>query len=89
MNICMQIGMSGESLGLYTAAGSSAAKWGAVTEKQPLTWNKLKWEAVTEKQPLTWYKVSMIFAHMKVNKDTQAYFFSQLMITESMKNYKF
>jgi len=49
MNAYMQIGMNGESLGLYTATGSSAATWGAVTGKQPLTW----------------YKVRMIFALMK------------------------
>lgn len=53
-----KIGMSGESLGLYTAAGSSAAKWGAVTEKQPLTWYQVAWGTVTEKQPLTWYKTT-------------------------------
>ncbi|KAG2606757.1 hypothetical protein PVAP13_4NG215610 [Panicum virgatum] len=35
-----QIGLHGESLGVYSAAGSSSVQWGGAAGNQPLTWHK-------------------------------------------------
>ena len=37
----VQVGLNGENTSLYTEAGSSTAKWGAVAPKRPLTWYKV------------------------------------------------
>jgi len=40
-----QIGLHGESLGVYSAAGSSSVQWGGAAGNQPLTWHKAYFDA--------------------------------------------
>ncbi|CAN6194737.1 unnamed protein product [Urochloa humidicola] len=40
-----QIGLHGESLGIYSAAGSSSVQWGGAAGNQPLTWHKAYFNA--------------------------------------------
>ncbi|KAG2612450.1 beta-galactosidase 9-like [Panicum virgatum] len=40
-----QIGLHGESLGIYSAAGSSSVAWGGAAGSQPLTWHKAYFDA--------------------------------------------
>ncbi|CAN6169613.1 unnamed protein product [Urochloa humidicola] len=40
-----QIGLHGESLGIYSAAGTSSVQWGSAAGNQPLTWHKAYFNA--------------------------------------------
>ncbi|CAN6216503.1 unnamed protein product [Urochloa humidicola] len=40
-----QIGLHGESLGIYSASGSSSVQWGGAAGNQPLTWHKAYFNA--------------------------------------------
>ncbi|XP_065047483.1 beta-galactosidase-like [Musa acuminata AAA Group] len=47
-----QIGLSGESLSIYTLSGSSSVKWGGASTRQPLTWYKAFFNAPAGNEPL-------------------------------------
>ncbi|GJN38687.1 hypothetical protein PR202_gb27752 [Eleusine coracana subsp. coracana] len=48
----LPIGLTGESLGVHSAAGASSVEWGSAAGKQPVTWHKAYFNAPAGNAPV-------------------------------------